>query len=111
MVNKVISELEEEQELLISLAYHSEQHKKALKKDMIRLGEQGNSEEDDLLDMINSSEEIRLKLLRQWLGIPWHEAVSLRLSSIERNMKQSELESLKQIKNNLYEFESILSDL
>lgn len=67
-----------------------------------------NEKKEIILDEI---EEIRLRLITKWLSLNRVDAVNMRLSSIERDLKSRELRENRNINENLYELQKLLTEL
>lgn len=101
MTSNLFTYLKHEQQLLTEIVLLAEKQQKALIQFDSSLLEEIASYQDVVAKSLREAEEHRITLLMAWLKISRREAVSLRLSSLEKHFQKEELSELKHIRTQL----------
>lgn len=98
MIKKLIAILETEIKQLGEIILLAKRQQKALVNyDVIELGLIATGQEE-LIKKLKETEEFRIKLLISWLGITKKDALSLKLSKIEEQLKSEAYEIIKNLR-------------
>jgi flagellar biosynthesis/type III secretory pathway chaperone len=108
MIDKLIDCLEEEKNLIYKLLELSKSQQKSLIKYDINQLNEITPNQEFLQKKLKKYEEYRIKLLMNWLNISSNDAMSLKLSTLEKKLDKENMKKLRPLR---LELQKLVLDL